>query len=130
MIRAVLWDFGGVILSSPFEAFSALRAASTGSRRDFIRAVNATDPDANAWARSSAASSTATSSTPRSPTSRRRSATSRRAPTCSALLAGEVRPEMVVALDRVKAAGLHDGVPHEQRRRRDGEPTRGPTSPR
>ena len=49
MIRAVLWDFGGVILSSPFEAFNAYEECK-GLPTDFIRSVNATDPDRNAWA--------------------------------------------------------------------------------
>ena len=49
MIRAVLWDFGGVILSSPFEAFNRYEAAN-GLPADFIRSVNATNPDTNAWA--------------------------------------------------------------------------------
>ena len=49
MIRAVLFDFGGVISSSPFEAFAHLEAAR-GLPADFIRTVNATDRDTNAWA--------------------------------------------------------------------------------
>ena len=49
-IRAVLFDFGGVISSSPFEAFAHLEAAR-GLPPDFIRTVNATNPDTNAWAR-------------------------------------------------------------------------------
>src|SRR5262245_48236747 len=50
MFTAVLWDFGGVILSSPFEAFNHYEAR-TGLPLDFIRGVNATNPDSNAWAR-------------------------------------------------------------------------------
>lgn len=50
MIRAALFDFGGVILSSPFEAFAAYEAEH-GLPADFLRTVNATDPDTNAWAR-------------------------------------------------------------------------------
>ena len=50
MIRAVFWDFGGVILSSPFEAFNAYEQAN-GIPIDHIRRVNSTDPDTNAWAR-------------------------------------------------------------------------------
>lgn len=50
MIRAVLFDFGGVISSSPFEAFAHLEA-ERGLPADFIRTVNATNPDTNAWAR-------------------------------------------------------------------------------
>ncbi len=49
-IRAVLWDFGGVITSSPFVAFNAYEA-DAGLPKDFIRTLNATNPDANAWAR-------------------------------------------------------------------------------
>ena len=47
---AVFFDFGGVILSSPFEAFNRLEAAR-GLPPDTIRRINATDPDTNAWAR-------------------------------------------------------------------------------
>ncbi len=50
MIRAVMFDFGGVISSSPFEAFAHLEA-ERGLPPDFIRTVNATNPDTNAWAR-------------------------------------------------------------------------------
>lgn len=50
MFRAVLFDFGGVILTSPFVAFNAYED-EIGLPRDTIRRLNATDPDANAWAR-------------------------------------------------------------------------------
>lgn len=50
VIRAVLFDFGGVISSSPFEAFAHLET-ERGLPADFIRTVNATDPDTNAWAK-------------------------------------------------------------------------------
>ena len=50
MIRAVLFDFGGVISSSPFEAFAHLEA-ERGLPADFIRTVNATNPDSNAWSK-------------------------------------------------------------------------------
>lgn len=49
-IRAALFDFGGVILSSPFEAFARYEA-DHGLPEGFLRRVNATDPDTNAWAR-------------------------------------------------------------------------------
>jgi len=48
-IEAVIWDFGGVFTTSPFEAFNRFEAAN-GLPRDHIRRVNATRPDANAWA--------------------------------------------------------------------------------
>jgi putative hydrolase of the HAD superfamily len=50
MIRAALFDFGGVILSSPFEAFAAFET-ERGLPPDFLRTVNATNPDDNAWAK-------------------------------------------------------------------------------
>jgi putative hydrolase of the HAD superfamily len=50
VIRAALFDFGGVILSSPFEAFARYEAEH-GLPPGFLRTVNATDPDTNAWAR-------------------------------------------------------------------------------
>lgn len=49
-IRAAFFDFGGVILSSPFEAFNRYEEAA-GLPRDLLRTINATDADTNAWAR-------------------------------------------------------------------------------
>ena len=49
MIEAVLFDFGGVILSSPFEAIAAYEK-EIGLPANTIRKINATDPDSNAWA--------------------------------------------------------------------------------
>ena len=49
-VEAVIWDFGGVFTTSPFEAFNAFEARQ-GLPKDLIRRVNATNPDANAWAR-------------------------------------------------------------------------------
>ena len=48
--RAVLWDFGGVILSSPFEAFNVYEQ-ELNLPEDFIRGLNARNPDTNAWAK-------------------------------------------------------------------------------
>lgn len=48
-ITAALFDFGGVILSSPFEAFARYEA-ERGLPAGFLRRVNATNPDTNAWA--------------------------------------------------------------------------------
>ena len=49
MFNAVLWDFGGVITSSPFEAFNRYEA-DNDLPKDFLRSINATDPETNAWA--------------------------------------------------------------------------------
>ena len=50
MIRAVFWDFGGVISTSPFEAFNRFESERS-LPRDFIRTTNAMNHDNNAWAR-------------------------------------------------------------------------------
>ena len=48
-VEAVIWDFGGVFTSSPFEAFNRLEA-ELGAPKDHIRRVNATNHHDNAWA--------------------------------------------------------------------------------
>ena len=50
MIEAILWDFGGVFTTSPFEAFARFEKAR-GLPKDFIRTINSTNPNDNAWAR-------------------------------------------------------------------------------
>ena len=49
-IEAVLWDFGGVFTTSPFEAFNRFEAGR-GLPENFIRTVNSANPHGNAWAR-------------------------------------------------------------------------------
>lgn len=104
MIRAVLWDFGGVILSSPFEAFNHYES-SNGLPIDFIRTVNATDPDANAWALLERSEIDADAFDERF--ADESEALGHRVPGADvlALLGGEVRPEMVATLDAVIDAG-------------------------
>ena len=48
-VEAVIWDFGGVFTSSPFEAFNRFEA-ERGLPKDLIRRVNATNHHGNAWA--------------------------------------------------------------------------------
>ena len=47
--KAIIWDFGGVITSSPFEAFNDFEEAN-GLPKDIIRTINSENPDMNAWA--------------------------------------------------------------------------------
>jgi putative hydrolase of the HAD superfamily len=47
--KAVIWDFGGVFTTSPFDAFNHYEARR-GLPKDLIRKVNSTNPDSNAWA--------------------------------------------------------------------------------
>jgi putative hydrolase of the HAD superfamily len=50
MIRSVMFDFGGVITTSPFDAFERYERLA-GLPAGAIRTVNSTHPDTNAWAR-------------------------------------------------------------------------------
>ncbi|MHB8244456.1 MAG: HAD-IA family hydrolase [Acidimicrobiales bacterium] len=49
-VRAVLFDFGGVLCASPFDAFGRYEQAH-GLPAGFIRSLNARDHHGNAWAR-------------------------------------------------------------------------------
>jgi putative hydrolase of the HAD superfamily len=104
MKRAVLWDFGGVILSSPFEAFRRYETEH-GVPIDFIRGVNTTNAHTNAWARLERDEISADEFDDLF--AAESAALGHRVPGADvlALLAGDVRPEMVALLDRVKAAG-------------------------
>ena len=48
--KAIIWDFGGVITSSPFEAFNKFEL-SNNLPKDIIRTINSENPDDNAWAK-------------------------------------------------------------------------------
>jgi putative hydrolase of the HAD superfamily len=106
--QAVIFDFGGVITTSPFEAFNRLEAAR-GLPLDFVRRVNATNPDTNAWARFERAEIDAKAFD---------LAFAAEAELCGgdltgrdviACLSGDVRPAMVAALDQLTAAGFRLG---------------------
>jgi putative hydrolase of the HAD superfamily len=101
-IRAVLWDFGGVILSSPFQAFNRYEA-ERGLPRDFIRGVNAVNADGNAWAllERSEIDVDAFDAMFRAESAALGHAIDGR--DVLALLSGDIRPAMVEALRRVKA---------------------------
>ncbi len=77
-----------------------------GLPRDFIRSVNATNPDSNAWALLERSEITPTDFDNAFAAEARALGHEVRGSDVLALLAGEIRPEMVSALDTVKAAGL------------------------
>ena len=102
--QAVIWDFGGVITSSPFEAFNRYEVAK-GLPENFIRSINSTNPDNNAWAlfeRSEIDAAQFDTAFLQEAEARGHSV---RGADVLALLAGDVRPEMVAVLDRLKADG-------------------------
>jgi putative hydrolase of the HAD superfamily len=101
MIKAVLWDFGGVFTSSPFEAFNRYEE-ERGIPLDFIRSVNATNPDSNAWAQLE--SSQLELAEFDALFASESASAGHRIPGIDVLnlLSGDVRPEMVAALDLIK----------------------------
>lgn len=105
---AVIFDFGGVITASPFEGFARLEA-ERGLPAGLIRRVNAANPDENAWARlerseiDTAAFDTLFAAESEAFGHR----LSGRA--VLSVIAGAVRPEMVAALGKLRAAGYHLG---------------------
>jgi putative hydrolase of the HAD superfamily len=103
--RAVIFDFGGVITSSPFDAMADYERAH-GIPEGFIRRVNATNPDDNAWAKLERSAI----DLDRFDTlfAAESEALGHRVPGADVLglLYGAIRPRMVAALDRLGAAGL------------------------
>ena len=104
-IAAVIFDFGGVITSSPFEAFNRLEA-ERGLPQNFVRKVNAIDPDRNAWARFERAEVSAATFDALFAAEARAQGFDLSGRDVLNVLAGAVRPAMVRTLDQLKAAGL------------------------
>jgi putative hydrolase of the HAD superfamily len=105
---AVIFDFGGVITSSPFEAFNRLEA-ERGLPHDFVRRVNSTDPDSNAWARLERGELTREAFDAAFAEEARALGHELDGASVLACLAGALRPAMVTAMDRIVAAGLRIG---------------------
>ena len=103
-LEAVIWDFGGVVTSSPFEAFNRYEA-DRGFPRDTIRRINAADPDSNAWALFERAEIDAAAFDTMFAEEAARIGHDIRGNEVLALLSGDIRPRMVAALDAIKAAG-------------------------
>lgn len=107
-LRAVLWDFGGVLSASPFEAFARYER-SRGLPEGFLRRVNSVNPHDNAWARLERAEiDTAAFDGAFEEESR---ALGHTVPGhhILPLLFGEIRPVMVAALRACKDAGFKVG---------------------
>lgn len=103
--EAVIFDFGGVITESPFEAFNRLEAGR-GLPRDFIRQVNAANPDGNAWARFERAEIDAAAFDAQFAAEAVALGHELEGSAVLAVLSGSIRPAMVAALDRLADAGL------------------------
>ena len=101
MIRAVIWDFGGVITTSPFEAFNVYEA-ERGLPKDFIRTINATNPLDNAWAKFESSRVSIDEFDGLFDAEARERGHSLPGKDVIALLSGDLRPKMVRALHVLK----------------------------
>jgi putative hydrolase of the HAD superfamily len=108
-VTAVVFDLGGVLTESPIQSFTAYEREA-GLPEGLIVRLNSTDPDTNAWARferneldvvafSAAFEAEAAAAGHRVEASR-----------VLAALRGELRPSMVEAVRRLRAAGLPLGL--------------------
>lgn len=108
-IKAAFFDFGGVVLSSPFKAFNRYEEAN-GLPKDLIRTINATNPDTNAWARFERSEVDFEEFCDLFEAEAREFGHEVAARDIMPLLAGEIRPEMVEAVrrcsERLKTAVL------------------------
>ena len=102
MFKAVLWDFGGVMTSSPFEAFNRFEKEQ-GLPKDFIRSINATNPHTNAWAQLESAEIDVQDFDLLFAAEARAKGHTVRGQQVLGLLSGSIRPEMVKALTLIKA---------------------------
>ncbi|MFT7685223.1 MAG: putative hydrolase of the HAD superfamily [Candidatus Azotimanducaceae bacterium] len=101
MYKAVLWDFGGVITSSPFEAFNRFEENSN-LPKDFIRQVNSVNPETNAWAQLESNQITLSQFDETFAQEALSLGQTVRGQSVLNLLAGEIRPEMIRALKLIK----------------------------
>ncbi|MEH6715556.1 HAD-IA family hydrolase [Parasphingorhabdus flavimaris] len=101
----IVFDFGGVITSSPFEAFNRLEAEK-GVPKDSVRRINSADPDNNAWARFERAELDETGFDNAFADEAKAIGIELRGADVLARLAGDVRPAMVATIDRLKSEGF------------------------
>lgn len=104
-VKAVIWDFGGVFTTSPFDRFAEFEKRS-GLPKDFIRTINATNPDANAWAKFERSEISLDEFDEAFLAESTAAGHEVRGRQVVELLSGTVRPEMVRALDRILENGI------------------------
>jgi putative hydrolase of the HAD superfamily len=101
MIEAVIWDFGGVLTTSPFEAFARFEA-ERGLPIDIIRRTNAANHLENAWAKFERAEIDADMFDELFAAETRTLGVEVRGKDVLPLLSGDLRPDMVEALRQIK----------------------------
>jgi putative hydrolase of the HAD superfamily len=104
MIEAVIWDFGGVLTTSPFEAFARFER-ERGLPADIIRRTNAANHLENAWAKFERAEvDIETFDRLFAEEALALGGAEVRGKDVLPLLSGDLRPEMVEALKRIGAS--------------------------
>lgn len=103
--NTVIFDFGGVITTSPFEAFNRMEAAR-GLPKDFVRSVNARNPDDNAWAKFERAECNAAEFDALFAAEALALGHELDGASVIACLSGDIRPNVVAALDVLKSKGF------------------------
>ena len=101
--KAVFWDFGGVLTTSPFDVFNRFEA-ERGYPRDFIRGVNARNHETNAWAQFESSRITLDEFDHLFEQETAAAGYAVRGRDVFALFGGDVRPRMVEVLVRCKQA--------------------------
>src|SRR6476660_7006544 len=101
-VEAVIWDFGGVLTTSPFEAFARYET-ERGLPADIIRHTNAANHLENAWAKFERAEVDIETFDHLFATESLALGAEVRGRDVLPLLQGDLRPEMVEALKRIKA---------------------------
>jgi len=102
MIEAVIWDFGGVVTTSPFEAFARFER-ERGLPADIIRRTNAANHLENAWAKFERAEVDLDTFDHLFAEESSALGAEVRGRDVLPLLSGDIRPEMVDALKHIKA---------------------------
>jgi putative hydrolase of the HAD superfamily len=101
MLQAVIFDFGGVLTSSPFDAFSRFET-ERALPADIIRRTNAANHLENAWAKFERAEVDIEAFDQLFATESLALGAEVRGRDVLPLLSGDLRPEMVEALKRIK----------------------------
>jgi len=101
MYKAVLWDFGGVLTTSPFESFNRFEI-DRNLPKDFIRSINATNPETNAWAQLESSEISIEEFDDKFAQEAAALGYEVRGQEVLTLLSGQIRPEMVKALEIIK----------------------------
>ena len=102
---SIFWDFGGVITSSPFEAFSSFEE-NNDIPKDFIRKVNSINPNENAWAQLEQSKISLEEFDGLFAKESKKLGSEIQGSEVFSLLQGEIRPKIVQAIKKFKSLGF------------------------